>query len=499
MPQNKSAPATEPGTGEIWTEDKLGRSEEAAFLKSFLLNRVGERKRSSLPASYVLNIDAEWGQGKSFFLSRFGRMLRKDGFIVAEVNAWQDDHADDPLLSVMDAIDQAVAPLVKREKKVRERWNEAKRTGAAIAVAAAKGATVQIARKFIGSGVDEIGTILSIDAPTITEKLSDEAAKSLGEIVDEQGKVLLARFRQGKRTIDKFRTTLDEFLQEAAHRDQALPLFVLIDELDRCRPPFAIAMLERVKHLFEIDQLVFVVATDTPQLSHSVGAIYGGAFNSAGYLSRFFNRTYYFDQASRKDFVEDLLTRTALRTEKLSLPPRVDLIAYLSECFDFFGLALRDIEQIYDILRSVVTVWANKSKLEICVLFPIAVAHQQRWNLPFDRNFSSSLGQLRQRLGGTGNWSIQFPSPHYGQPSDGVSGLSLASEFVIQSERGLHDINHEGTSAHSRWVAQQLSAEFATNHGNSWIRGSEPFSIVRQYPEMVRSAGRLLPQTGKVD
>lgn len=419
-------------------------------------------------------------------------MLRKDGFIVAEVNAWQDDHADDPLLSVMDAIDEAVAPLVKREKKVRERWNEAKRTGAAIAVAAAKGATVQIARKLIGSGVDEIGTILSIEAPTITEKISDETAKSLGEIVDEQGKALLASFRQGKKTIAKFREALNQFLQESALKRQVLPLFVLIDELDRCRPPFAIAMLERVKHLFEIDSVILVIATDTKQLSHSVGAVYGGGFNSEGYLSRFFNRTYYFGQGSKKDFLKGLFSNMPLDTNKLAMPPNTNLASYLTAGFEFFGLSLRDIEQVYDILRSAVTAWDLRIKIEMCVLLPIAVAHQQRHYLPFDSGFGAALSRLQQKLGGTGNWVIEFGSLDYHQQPETVSAITVAGEFVTQSERALPDLNHELRSKHSHWVVRRLAEEFTILYGNQFQRGSEPMSVIRRYPEIVRSAGRLL-------
>ncbi|WP_354049658.1 P-loop NTPase fold protein [Bradyrhizobium sp. LB12.1] len=177
-----------------------------------MINRVMERQEAGLPASYVLNIDAEWGQGKSFFLSRLGQTLAADGFAVAYVNAWQDDHADDPLLSVMDAIDEAVAPLVKNEKRARNRWNEAKRAGGAIAVAAAKGATIHLAKKVVGSAVDEIGAIWQTGLPD-TEKSVDEIAKLIGNLVDEQGKALLASFREAKRTIATFRTNLTQFLE----------------------------------------------------------------------------------------------------------------------------------------------------------------------------------------------------------------------------------------------------------------------------------------------
>lgn len=477
---------------DTWADDRLRRADDARFLKSFLLSRVVERAEAKRPASYVLNIDAQWGQGKSFFLSRFATMLRDDKYLVAEVNAWHDDHADDPLLSVMDAIDRAVAPLVEREQRARDRWNEAKRTGAAIAIAAAKGATVQVAKKLIGDGIDEIGAILSTGLPPDSAKVGEDLAKRLGDIVDEQGKAILANFREGKRTIARFRQSLDDFLKEAALKAQRLPLFVFVDELDRCRPPFAIAMLERMKHLFEIDQVVFVVATDTTQLSHSVGAVYGGGFNSQGYLSRFFDRTYYFERTSKKSFLESLFLRMPLNLTKISLPPTTTLATYLSDGFDFFGLSLRDIEQVYDILRSVVTVWGDRLKLEMCILFPIAVAHQQKYSLPLDgHNFSAALARLAQKLGGTEAWTIRFGSPDFGRAPELVSATALAAEFITQSERGLHDINVNVTAIYARWVVQRLSDEFAIAHGNQYAAGTAPMSIIRQYPEIVRSAGRL--------
>lgn len=482
----------------IWQQDRLGRSKDAIFLKTFLINRLVERRAAGLAASYVLNIDARWGQGKSFFLERFGLSLKAEGFLVASVNAWQDDHADDPLLSVMTAIDEAVAPFVKREKQALERWNAAKRTGAAIAVAAAKGAVIQIAKKAIGAGVDEIATILDADIQAAGEKSADEISKSLGEIIGNEGKALLERFREGKRTIARFRRSLADFLKVAEEKEQSLPLFVLIDELDRCRPPFAIAMLERIKHLFEIDQVVFVLATDTVQLSHSVGAVYGSDFNSEGYLSRFFNRTYHFERIPRKEFIEGLFAELPLDVAKISLPTRLSFTKYLSDAFDFFALPLRDIEQVYDVLRSIVTTWKLKIKIELVVLLPIIVAYQQRMDLPLDGNFSAVLNRIAQKNDGGRSplaWRISFVnSQTYPAKDHFVDGVSLANDFVGHIGKAFPDVNYEVTSPHSKWVALRLGEEFTLLHGNAFRRDAPPYSVIRQYPDMVRTAGRLSPQ-----
>ncbi|MBK7493258.1 MAG: hypothetical protein IPI17_15895 [Nitrosomonas sp.] len=72
------------------------------------------------------------------------------------------------------------------------------------------------------------------------------------------------------------------------------PLFIFIDELDRCRPLYAIELLERIKHLFVYQGIVFVIATDTEQLKHSINAIYGSGFDSTTYLRRFLTKVIHF-------------------------------------------------------------------------------------------------------------------------------------------------------------------------------------------------------------
>lgn len=484
---------------EIWVADRLDRAKDAAFLKAFLSGRVKERGEAGRPASYVLNIDAKWGEGKSFFLDRFGKTLEADQFLVARVNAWQDDYADDPLLSVMDAIDQAVAPLVKREEATRDRWNVAKRAGAAIAVAAAKGAAVQFAKRTIGSGLDEIGDI--INAPSgASEKATDEITKALGDLIGEQGKALIERFREGKKTIAQFRACLGEFLKIASSKGQKLPLFVLVDELDRCRPPFAIALLERIKHLFEIDEVVFVVASNTEQLSHSIGAVYGNGFDSLGYLSRFFDRSYFFERVSRQAFVEGLYEDLPLDTSKISVPPLVTISDYLTGGFDYFGLSLRDIEQVYDILRSVTTIWDSKLKIEMAALLPIAVAYQQRVDIPVDSDVGATLRELsrRKNSGKKLSWQVPVVQRGFERGSETVEGAALAADFFGHAMRSLADLNYDVTAAHSQWVVGRLSEEFSIVHGNTFRRDSPPYSVIRSYPEMVRTAGRLLPHGSRV-
>jgi Cdc6-like AAA superfamily ATPase len=88
----------------IWDSDLLHRREEAEFLIEFLSSKIDERRRRGGKPTYVLNIDAAWGQGKTFFLDKLRETLQVQGYMVATVNAWKDDHAEDAFIAVMSAI-----------------------------------------------------------------------------------------------------------------------------------------------------------------------------------------------------------------------------------------------------------------------------------------------------------------------------------------------------------------------------------------------------------
>jgi hypothetical protein len=92
----------------------------------------------------VLNIDAVWGQGKTYFLTNFQRTLQAVGHPVAYVNAWTDDYADDPLISVMVAIEASL----KKHSKLKKTVSSLTEIGAQVVAAGAKGALKQAATKW---------------------------------------------------------------------------------------------------------------------------------------------------------------------------------------------------------------------------------------------------------------------------------------------------------------------------------------------------------------
>ena len=77
---------------------------------------------------------------------------------------------------------------------------------------------------------------------------------------------------------------LDSLIPEKGNR-----LIVFIDELDRCKPSYAVRLLERIKHYFCHDNITFVFSVNTNELQHTIRKHYGDDFNGSRYLDRFFD------------------------------------------------------------------------------------------------------------------------------------------------------------------------------------------------------------------
>jgi len=120
----------------------------------------------------------------------------------------------------------------------------------------------------------------------------------------------MAAYEEQQNSISSFRIILEKAANEVS-RDER-PLVVMIDELDRCRPTYAIELLEIAKHLFSVPGIIFVLAVNRSELEHSVKAIYGGEFDGIGYLHRFFDIDFRLPKPNRKRFISEVLHSTEI-------------------------------------------------------------------------------------------------------------------------------------------------------------------------------------------
>lgn len=481
----------------IWDGDTLNRKADAEFLLRFLTGRIAERGGRGETRSFVLNLDASWGEGKTFFLERFAKHIASHGHMVACVNAWQDDHADDPLLAVMAAISKVASRDAKLTPSTKKSLKKLATLGGQLIAAGAKGALQQAAVRYIGQDVTEhIKQSLGSDAADISDSAGKDVSKTLDKIFDAEGKALFEKFNRAQRSIDDFKSQLKEFVGSISG-DKKPPLFILIDELDRCRPSYAISLLERMKHLFDIENVIFVLATDTGQLSHAVNAVYGANFDGSRYLTRFFDRTYSFETTSRRVFIDNLLTQLPLDNSKISVPPEIAASTFISDAVDYFGLSLRDIEKVYDIVRTVSSAWDLKVKIELSVLLPLAIGYQQKIDPVLSDNFGQRLHELAKKNGPPSSmWTMRFRSYHgFGtEKIERHEALALFRDFALQSQGSLPDLSSRDVSSlPAKWIRARFSEEFALMYGNTHYPSDPPHSAILRYPELVKSAGRLLP------
>ena len=89
------------------------------------------------------------------------------------------------------------------------------------------------------------------------------------------------------------------------------PLIFIIDELDRCRPTFAIELLERVKHIFDIPNMIFVFGINRSELCSSLQSIYG-EIDAGVYLRRFFDMEFSLPEIDSEPFCKSLMEKYKL-------------------------------------------------------------------------------------------------------------------------------------------------------------------------------------------
>ncbi|WP_285354625.1 P-loop NTPase fold protein [Pseudomonas sp. lyk4-R2A-10] len=257
----------------VWGDDFMERAPSARFLTSYLLAN---------PHIKVLNVNSPWGAGKSFFLNRWRAELGKEHVCIF-FNAWESDYSAEPLVALITCIEQQTMDGLSLGSTSAGK-NVIKTTTTLMRKAApliAKG----LVKKFSGVEIDEI-----------LGKDSDEQA---GEIAKGVVEDLIKEQSKTETHVEEFKCAILEKLSNAATNfNLKKPAFIFIDELDRCRPTYAIELLERVKHFFELEDCRFIVASDSTQLAHSVRAVYGEKFSSERYLGRFFDAEFRLDNTN---------------------------------------------------------------------------------------------------------------------------------------------------------------------------------------------------------
>jgi hypothetical protein len=202
--------------------------------------------------------------------------------------------------------------------------------------------------------------------------------KIVGEFGSSTAKSLLSLHKEQADSIDTLKNQIESILEDVLTEDKELwsPMYVFIDELDRCRPTFAIEVLEVIKHIFDIPKIIFVIATDTTQLQHSIKAVYGSGFDAEKYLMRFFNRSFSLPQPQLIDYLkthrsfeivkERLIETSDLYIYEIDEKTALEISASIFECFN---TDLRTVDQIIERVSSILSNHIRERGVLYLILF----------------------------------------------------------------------------------------------------------------------------------
>ena len=311
-------PETDVAPDEPWRDDVLGRKQIATRLTNLV---------RSQSAPFVVSIDGYWGTGKTFLLKRWQKTLEKEGFRAIYFNAWEDDFCDDPLVAILGQMSEYFkdGPFMSLAKRVRD-------------------SAIPLVRR----------NVLSLL----------EKHTGLALVLDEGGGTQqdpLENYLSQRATKDDLKKRLTE-MAEKVRDETGQPMVFIIDELDRCRPTFAIELLERVKHIFDVRGLVFVLGVNREELCSSLQSVYGN-IDASVYFRRFFDIEFTLPQVDGAVFARHLMQRFELTTyfgalstvsqNRIHADEFEALLKFYPRIWGDFGLSLRDIDHCVKLIALV--------------------------------------------------------------------------------------------------------------------------------------------------
>ena len=290
---------------------------------------------SARNAPFCIAVDGDWGSGKTFFLKRWREEFLKKGNKAIYFNAWEDDFYADPLTAIIGQLRKEIeSPTLEEISNMCD--------------SILKKTLIELLGKVLkGSGFEE-----------------KDLRTAVGGTVNE--------YLQARNTIEGLKQRLKTLAKDVRGEETKPPLVFIVDELDRCRPTFAIELLERVKHIVGVPGIVFVFGINQKELEKSIQSVYGD-INAADYLRRFFDTTMTLPQAKAPDYCRYLISKhnitkaiaeSAVHQTKYGTGWSGDwqlAIEKMPEMVGYMRLSLRQIEQA---VRMVLVVLRSKEVAE---------------------------------------------------------------------------------------------------------------------------------------
>lgn len=268
----------------------------------FKRKSIAEKVISLLQAEIDISpmvIDGSWGTGKTEFCHKLINLMGiNDTHHLIYIDAFKADHANEPLMTVLAAVIN-VLPDDKSKQSFIDKALPALRCGL---------------KTIAKAGVSHI---LRQDVADVADDFDKEIQKTADKAIDATVELVLKDHVKADQNLKALQAALAEI---AAIK----PIILFVDELDRCRPNFAVDMLEIIKHTFDVEGVSFVLITNTQQLKASVNHCYGHAVDAQRYLDKFIKFRFELSSLSDRNINSPVLAARkhffTLAEEKQCLP-----------------------------------------------------------------------------------------------------------------------------------------------------------------------------------
>lgn len=231
----------------------------------FKRKSIAEKAISLLQADIDISpmvIDGSWGTGKTEFCHKLINLMKgNDTHHLIYIDAFKADHADEPLMTVLAEVIKVLPDEDSKQSFIKKALP-----------------TVRYGLKTIAKA--GVSHLLRQDIADVADDFDKEIQKTADKAIDATVEAVLKDHVKADKNLKALQAALKEI---AAVK----PIVLFIDELDRCRPNFAVDMLEIIKHTFDVEGVKFVLITNTQQLKASINHCYGQSVDAQRYLDKF--------------------------------------------------------------------------------------------------------------------------------------------------------------------------------------------------------------------
>lgn len=311
-------------------------------------------------------IDGGWGTGKTKFCQKLIQLMQQQhpDYQPVYIDAFRSDHSGEPLLALLAEIIKACTPEDTGEQPSEQRKEMTKKVAKAagfVMKTVAKAAVGHVLKQNMEDLAEGMSQIINDKqeakntAATVAGAATTLASHSIDATIDTTVEALLKEQIEAEKNLETLKACLEELAADK-------PIILFIDELDRCRPDYAVDMLEVIKHVFDVENVKVVLVTNTKQLRAAINHRYGVEVDAHKYLNKFLKYSFtlpdkvavpfeveralvsveYFKQLIRKSHIADQLK---------DLIEENNIMSSISDMIEGGHISLREVEQLVQVLE----------------------------------------------------------------------------------------------------------------------------------------------------